>query len=142
MVWKVGGCVALVLLVLFAGLLVWTYPHDIGTAATPDASSVWGLPNTATDIHWFMPGHGAPLTTFDFKVSRTGFDKWLADQRDELTGPHFGRFTITTYSEKTSSFEQRVIPNAVAYTWSEEDRGTQIAYDLDAERAYYYHHSR
>jgi hypothetical protein len=38
--------------------------------------------------------------------------------------------------------DQRELANTIAYTWNEEDRGVYFVYDLDAQRAYYWSHSR
>jgi hypothetical protein len=138
---KVLTLIAVVLAVAFITALVRSSSHRIGSALTPDAAAVAGLPSDATDIHWFLPGGSGPNYIYNFKTSRKSFEAWVSGFPD-LEGPHTGRYSILVYDARTSSFENHEIEDAIAYDWTEEDRGQYVAYDLLTGRAYYHSHTR
>ena len=57
--------------------------------------------------------------------------------KPKLSGPDFGPYRVYVYDHVRKSFDYREIKNAIAHTWSEEDRGVYMVYDRDTERAYF-----
>ncbi len=122
---------------------VWSFQNRVGTAGRPSEAAVSGLPSQATNIEWFLPGAFGPNRVYAFDTSLAGFQQWVAQRsRPKLTGPHTGPYEILVYDHAKGKFASHQISNAVAYTWSEEDRGVHMVYDQDTGRAYFHSHTR
>jgi hypothetical protein len=132
---------AVLIAVTFIVALVRSFPNRVGSASSADTAAVDGLPKDATDIHWFLSGALGPNYTYDFKTSKKSFESWVSSFPD-LEGPYTGGYAILVYNERTSSFEDHEIEDAIFHTWTEEDRGQYVAYDVSTGRAYYHSHTR
>lgn len=133
----VAACCAVLLTTCF-----WTYHDRVGQSATAAAAKVGGLPPDATDIRWVLRGPFGPSEAYEFSTTERGFQQWVEDHDQlNLTGPHRGRFVIMVGDEQ-GRFLNKEIPDAIAYSWREEDRGIAFVFDRATARAYFHSHSR
>lgn len=141
---KIARGLSIVAIVLILSTcIIWSFQSRVGTSATAEEAAVGGLPPDANDVRWFLPGAFGPNMVYDFATTPQGFRRWVSERnRPKLTGPRVGPFRILVYDHANSTFAFYEITDAIAYTWSEEDRGVHMVYDRDMGRAYYHSHSR
>lgn len=138
---RTGGGVAIAL--LLATCSIWVAQPQAGISATAAGAPKLGLPADATDVRWYLAGAFQPNTTYDFATSRASFDQWAkAYDVRPLVGPRHGSSLVLAYDPATRTCAFQLIDEAIAYEWSEQDRGVSLVFDRQSSRAYYNSHSR
>lgn len=139
----VRGVAIAALVLLLPTCCVLSFRDHIGTSPTRDGAAIRGLPSDATDIQWFLPGAFGPSKVYSFITTEEGYRQWVKDGRYcTLSGPHYGPYEIEIYDHAKRSFGFHKIDDAIAFTWTEEDRGVYMVYDRGSGRAYFHSHSR
>ena len=107
-----------------------------GTSATRAGCPVRGLPADATQISYFLPGAGGPLTDYEFNTSPASFKAWAAKNGWPLK-PIIGETSVQRFDRSFAT-----IPSGMEYFWQKDDSSRRVIYDSSTGRAYYRYDSR
>lgn len=137
----------IILLLLAIPLLAYgcwrSLEPTIGTAVTAAEAPISGLPESATDVRYFLAGAFGPSTYYEFQVSEAEFEAWTGRMKFDFTRDGSGKF----YALKEDGRPHRAveIEDGIILWWRDpnnSDSGVAAAYDRSTGRAYYHMHTR
>ncbi len=108
----------------------------IGVAADAAHSPVQGLPASATNVRYFLPGFEGPAKAFDFNITESEFEAWMKSLSPPLIAN--GPGPIHCVDPAHGPDGRHDIANGTVYSWQHEDQAVEAGFDRDIGRAYYY----
>ena len=114
-----------------------SFEPTIGHAATAASAPVSGLPPSATNVRYFLPGSFGPVKAYEFDVSEADFLSWVVSMPPPKLSPDKLRAVRCLDSTGWPDAE-REIEDGKVYSWHHEDESIMAAYDRAAGRAFYY----
>ena len=110
----------------------------IGRAATAAGAPIEGLPASARNVAWFLPGSLGPTKAYEFDATEAVFDAWVSALSD--AGPTLQAVDVQTiHGLDAEGYPNRehAIEHGRVYRWSFEDESVTAAYDRALGRAFY-----
>ena len=117
---------------------------SVGYNLRRDRVPIWGLPDDATNICYYLPPPLFPNTYYEFDTSESSFLAW-AQEHSRVRPDAYRPIRIYRYAIYATDADHRSqisIESGYLFSWTEEDRGVHLAYDKDTGRAYYWSHTR
>jgi hypothetical protein len=94
------------------------------------------LPESATNVRYFLPGAWGPVKAYEFDVSEKDFEAWVASLPSPQLSQGQGRM-VRCMDDTGQPYAPREIADGPVYSWQHQDESIIAAYDRSNGRAYY-----